>query len=121
RHAIPLCIALLAGLVLPVTNVFAATADEPSTHADPPRQYIYGWLGALDAGNAWTANDPDDGRATSDLGTLPFGGAASQRIRGDRFQYGYEGGGLITWKSRRSAFLATSNELRVKVRSSLFV
>ena len=74
------------------------------------------WLGALHPeDNSWRVTDPANGQnAVGDIGTLPFGGGAGQLLWGDgALQFGYEGGGLGSWKSETTAFHGTGNGAEV--------
>lgn len=94
-----------------------ASAD--SAQAPPSTVYVQGWLGAQDTDESWRAADTESGESVlGDLGTLPFGGGAAQRLWGaGAWQIGYEGGGLMTWKSDRTTFFGTNSALRIEVES----
>jgi hypothetical protein len=100
-------------LALPV-----AAADPPPAPAAPaPTDYIQVWLGAQQTDDSRRASDPQTGaRLLGDLGTLPFGGGAGQRLwGGGAWQIGYEGGALVTWKNERTRFFGTNNTLQIDV------
>ena len=93
-------IAVLTPLLL-ATGAFAfaqeADAEIPETVAQKTVQV---WLGATEADEVWSLNDPaSGGELRVDYSNLPFGGGVSQMLWGGRAQYGFEGGGLISWKN----------------------
>jgi hypothetical protein len=78
----------------------------------PPTIYLQAWLGALGTdSDSWKAPDAQTGDSVlGDLGTLPFGGGAGQKMwGGGAWQIGFEGGGLATWKSGNTNFRGTSS------------
>ena len=62
----------------------AALGSEPA--AVPGREgeaYAQAWLGALETDEGWSLKQPgSDQSLVGDLGTLPFGGGAAQRVKG---------------------------------------
>jgi hypothetical protein len=109
-----LLIALLGLLfVLP-----AAAQETPPPQAST---YVQVWLGGQGTDDdAWEAEDVESGTSVlGDLGTLPFGGGAGQRMWGSgAWQIGYEGGGLFTWKSDNTEFRGTNTALQINVDST---
>jgi hypothetical protein len=97
-----------------------AAADE--TPAAPHRPaYVQVWLGGLSTDDdSWKITDPQSGDdALGDLGTLPFGGGAVQQLWGSgAWQIGYEGGGLVSWKSGGTDFRGTNNVVQVNIDSA---
>jgi hypothetical protein len=88
----------------------AAAAETPATA--PPLIYVQGWLGGLDTGDdSWKASDTQTGDSLlGDLGTLPFGGGAGQKLWGTgAWRIGFEGGSLVSWKSDNTEFRGVSN------------
>ncbi len=89
----------------------AALAGEPaSPQGGEPEHYIQAWLGALNTDDSWTVTqqEPDQG-FVGGLGTLPFGGGAAQQLWGQgRFRFGYEAGGLVSWKNDNTQFFGSS-------------
>jgi hypothetical protein len=105
---------LLAFLWLLVALPVAAS-EAP---AAPPPIYVQVWLGGQGTDDgSWKISDPQSGEsALGDLGTLPFGGGAGQKLWGSgAWQIGFEGGGLVTWKNDRTDFRGTNNTLQVTI------
>jgi len=102
----------------------AAAADTPATRS--PVIYVQAWLGALDTGDdSWQASDTQTGDSVlGDLGTLPFGGGAGQKLWGTgAWRIGFEGGGLGSWKRNTTRFRRASNgstSVRIKVDSTYY-
>lgn len=109
---------LATGLTALVASA-AVAASEP-----PPNEWTYMqvWLGALGTDETWELEDEQTGQSVlGDIGTLPFGGGAGQQMWGEgRWQIGYEGGGLATWKSDRTEFRGSNGTLRVRVDNTYF-
>lgn len=90
----------------------AALCGEPSeSPGREPVGYLQAWLGALKADRGWSLEQPgSDERLVGDLGTLPFGGGAAQRLwGGGRLRFGFESGGLASWKNDDTEFFAASS------------
>ena len=103
--------ALLAGLCVALP---AVAGDKPAL----PQVYVQVWLGGLSTeSDSWKITDPQSGEdVLGDLGTLPFGGGAGQKMWGSgAWQIGFEGGGLGTWKSDRTELRGTSGTLQVSI------
>ncbi len=85
--------------------------------------YFQGMLGVLDAGNAWTLEDPHSGEVLeSDLGKLIYGGGMAQQMTRDGvFEYGFEGGGLVSWKNSNQTFYASNHVFAVSLDNDLFL
>lgn len=107
-------------LLLIVLFVWASLPVAADT-APPPTSTVYlqGWLGGQDTDESWRATETENGESVlGDLGTLPFGGGAAQRLWGSgAWQIGYEGGGLMTWKSDRTTFFGTNSTVVINVDS----
>jgi len=105
---------------LSLISLFATAAAVAQPAAEEPRPewtYLQVWLGALGTDESWEVTDPTTGdTAVGDIGTLPFGGGAGQQMfGGGRWQIGYEGGGLLTWKNDSTEFRGSNNSLRVTI------
>ena len=86
-----------------------------------PQTYVQSWLGYVDTDNAWSLDDPEDqAPLTGDISRLPMAGGVGQRLWGNRLQYGFEGGGLVGWKSDDVSFYGRTGYVRIKVDNSLF-
>ena len=97
----------------------AEDAEIPSTLA---QQYTQVWLGTTDADEAWSINDPASGdELRGDYANLPLGGGVSQMLWGERAQYGFEGGGLVSWKSDKVEFAGGNPGLKVSVEGEFFM
>jgi len=102
----------------------AAAAEKLVT--TPPAIYVQAWLGGLDTGDdSWEATDTQTGDSVlGDLGTLPFGGGAGQKLWGTgAWRIGFEGGALVSWKRNRTKFRRASNgssSVRIKVDSTYY-
>jgi hypothetical protein len=85
--------------------------------------YVQGVLGVLDAGEAWTLDDNTSGESLeSDLGQLILGGAMVQQMSKDGvFEYGFEGGGLVSWKNSNQQFFASNHVFAVSFDNNLFL
>jgi hypothetical protein len=98
----------------------AAAGEKPVTA--PPVVYVQVWLGGLDTGDdSWKASDTQTGDSVlGDLGTLPFGGGAGQKLWGTgAWRIGFEGGGLGSWKSNNTKFRGVSNGGSTRVQIEL--
>jgi hypothetical protein len=85
--------------------------------------YVQGMLGVLDADNAWTLTDEDTGKTLeSDLGKLIYGGGMGQQmVREGKFEYGFEGGGLVSWKNSNQVFYASNNMAALSLDNDMFL
>mgnify|MGYP001814055655 CR=1 FL=1 len=110
----------LAVLMGGAANVHAESEDD-DIPATPVQEYIQVWLGTTDTDESWRLEDSNGAAVKGDFSELPLGGGVAQRLRGQRTQYGYEGGGLISWKSDNVYFAGNSNGLRVAVDTELFM
>ena len=109
----------LAGSLLAASPVGAETAIEEPV-APPDIAYVETWLGAVDTDENWELGDEDTGESLlGDIGTMPYVGGAGNRMWGQRFRYGFEGGGLISWENDGTRFYGTSNSLRVQIDNEL--
>jgi hypothetical protein len=91
----------------------AALCSEPATTPGGEAEgYLQAWLGALETDDGWSLEQPESGPAlVGDLGTLPFGGGAAQWLwGGGRLRFGYESGGLTSWKNHDTEFFAASTD-----------
>lgn len=106
-------------------TAWPAAATETFATA-PPITYVQVWLGGLDTGNdSWKVSDPQaGGSGQGDLGTLPFGGGAGQKLWGTgAWRIGFEGGALGSWKSDKTEFRGVSNgstSVQIKIDSTYF-
>jgi hypothetical protein len=111
---ISVAVRLLTALVIAAHAVAASSTERVD--------YVQGWLGVMATEDAATRNAPSTGETlVADLGTLPFGAGAAQRLwsKGP-VQLGLEGGGLATWKGKDWRFSSSDGELEVTVRGSFF-
>jgi hypothetical protein len=81
------------------------------SRAAAPPIYLQAWLGGLGtSSDSWQATDSNNDSVLGDLGTLPFGGGAGQKLWGtDAWKIGFEGGALGTWKSDNTQFRGVSS------------
>lgn len=72
--------------------------------------YVQAWIGAPDSHDGWTLDRPPPAEdLVGGLGRLPMGGGAAQRLWGKGLvRFGYEGGGLVSWKNHDTDFFAAS-------------
>jgi len=105
----------------------AADADPPGsgptgTEAPvPAEQHVQAWVGAIDTNDHWRRDDVSSGGSLDGgIGTLPYLGGAGQRLRGERLQVGYEGGGLVAWKNDSTRFFATNGSATVEIDNTLY-
>lgn len=99
-------------LVLAWLSCSAALGSEPAAVPERmPEGYIQAWLGALDTDESWSLRQPGSEQdIVGGLGTLPFGGGVAQWLwGGGRFRFGYESGGLASWKNDDTEFFAASS------------
>ena len=106
----------------------ACWAEEQSLEiaATAAQQYVQVWLGTTDAEEAWTLDDPDSGiELSGGHSSLPLGGGVGQRMWGRTAQYGFEGGGLLSWKNDNVDLAGSSrggaSELLVAIDNELFI
>jgi len=86
----------------------------------PLSVYAQSWLGAVDTDRSWTLEDQQaDSRLEGDVGTLPYIGGAGSRMWGERLRYGFEGGGLLSWKSDSVRLSSIGGGLRVEIENQL--
>jgi hypothetical protein len=99
----------------------AQSATEPQEAQRVAEEYLQVWVGAIDTDEDWDLSDPADGSdLTGDIGTLPYFGGGAQRLYGDRLQFGYEGGGLVTWKNDSTRFYGNNGGVRIEIDNTLF-
>lgn len=95
------------------------SAEIPPTRA---QQYLQVWLGSTEADDGWSLNNPVLGsELTADSSRLPMGGGGAQRLWGDRLQYGFEGGGLVSWKNDDVDYAGTSPGLLISIDGEFFM
>jgi len=113
----------------PLFALFAAVCAGPVAAADVPATeptiYLQAWLGGLGtSSDSWQATDSNNDSVLGDLGTLPFGGGAGQKLWGTgAWKVGFEGGALGTWKSDNTQFRGVSSggtTVQVQVDSQFF-
>jgi hypothetical protein len=93
-----------------------AAANNAAPDAAQPDVYIQVWLGGQRTDDdAWKITDSQSGEnVLGDLGTLPFGGGGGQQLWGSgAWQFGYEGGGMVTWKNDNTHFRGANNSAEV--------
>ncbi len=101
------------------TRAQESDADMPESIA---HEYVQAWLGATDADEAWTIEEPTtNSELVGDYSTLPLLGGAGQRLWGKRAQIGFEGGGLVSWKSDKIAFAVSNGQIAVRMDTELFL
>jgi hypothetical protein len=111
----------LIGLGFPA---WAETGGDRAEGTAPPTRpvstYAQSWLGAVDTDRAWSLSDEEGNEDfQGDVGTLPLLGGAGSRLWGDRVRIGFEGGGLVSWKSRSLSFSSIDGGLRIEVENEL--
>jgi hypothetical protein len=119
----------------PITQVLASLLLWPmlmpvvraaETEPESPRSatYLQSWLGAVETGGPWILPaDASGGPYARSVGTLPYIGGSGTVLRGERVRYGFEGGGLVSWKNYSSSFRGVSSgglNVEVSVDNALF-
>lgn len=109
---------IIAGLV---TTISSQALGQQGDGYGP--LYVQGMLGVLDAGNGWTLTDANTGETLeSDLGELIYGGGMGQQmVRAGTFEYGFEGGGLVSWKNSNQTFYANNHVVAVSLDNDMFL
>ncbi|MDN3640925.1 hypothetical protein QWY82_19155 [Simiduia curdlanivorans] len=79
--------------------------------AEPNERYLQGVVGWLQAEDVWQIDEDTSGEPlAADLGDLLYGGGAVQMNFGDAaLEYGYETGGLVSFKNDTSYVAAAGN------------
>jgi opacity protein-like surface antigen len=118
RYTNPFLIAAL------ITVGSGARAHEAETEI--PRtvahQYMQAWLGTTDADDSWSLNDSALGsELRGDYSNLPLGGGVGQQLWGERAQYGFEGGGLVSWKNDDVEFSGGDPGLLIGIDGEFFM
>jgi hypothetical protein len=115
---------LLLVLVMMAAPLWGASSTDQRQGSEQPGRpgatYAQSWLGAVDTDRSWSLQD-DQGNADfeGDVGTLPLLGGAGSRLWGDAVRYGFEGGGLVSWKSKSVRFSSIGGGLRIEVENEL--
>jgi hypothetical protein len=92
--------------------MFLPMARSAEPEPDSPRSvtYLQSWLGAVETDDPWILpGDEAGGPYTRSVGTLPYVGGSGMVLRGERVRYGFEGGGLVSWKNYGSSFRGVSS------------
>ncbi len=112
---------LLGVLLLAVAN--SVQAHEESNDVPPTRAqgYVQIWLGSAGADDSWSVDDGAGTTLSGDYSSLPLGGGVGQRMWGDRAQYGFEGGGLVSWQNDDIDFTGGEPGLVVAVDTDLIM
>ena len=78
-------------------------------YAEPIGRYLQGMVGTLNGDKVWQVDDSTTGEPlVADLGDLLYGGGAIQSNFSDTaIEYGYESGGLVSFKNNTSYFVET--------------
>ncbi|ARN74607.1 hypothetical protein [Oceanicoccus sagamiensis] len=87
-------------------------------------RYLHVMLGKLDAEDSWTIEDDNGDQVSADRDDLIYGGVAAQIGKGDGiFQYGFESGGLISFKNDTSYFIKSDGgaTARLRVKNELWM
>jgi len=114
--------AVMAFLLVAVSSAARAQESNAELPAKIAHEYVQAWLGATDADEAWTIEEPTtNSDLPGDYSTLPLLGGVGQRMWGNRAQFGFEGGGLVSWKSDKIAFAASNGQIAVRVDTELFL
>lgn len=115
----PVCLIVLGGLLLP-----GARADELPQEPPGPVRYLQSWLGAVSTDKPWLLPaDETGGPFERSTGTLPYIGGSGMVLNGEGVRYGFEGGGLVSWKNYGSSFAGVSSDglvVAVAVDNQLF-
>jgi hypothetical protein len=118
-----------AGLVLAAAALFAIPSAQGETGIEDSRTastagattFAYSWLGAVDTDENWELRDESPAEPLrGSVGTLPYAGGSGSRLWGERLRYGFEGGGLVSWKNDTFRFSSTDDGLRVQLENDLF-
>lgn len=116
------CLFVSLAMFLGATGAYADEADPPEQlPATVVQEYIQVWLGSTDADEAWSLDDSDGNELVGDYDNLPLGGGVGQRLWGRRGQYGYEGGGLVSWRNEDIDYAGTSPGLLIAIEGELFM
>ncbi len=113
----------LAPVTLIALLVGVPAAASEANNAVPQPVYVQVWLGGQGTDDrTWEASDAASGaNVLGDLGTLPFGGGAWQKLWGGGvWQLGFEGGGLFTWKSDNTQLRGNGNAVQISVDSTFY-
>jgi hypothetical protein len=112
---------MLGFLLLAVAN--GVQAHEESNDVPPTRaqEYVQIWLGSTGADDSWSVDDGAGTTLSGDYSSLPLGGGVGQRMWGDRAQYGFEGGGLVSWQNDDIDFAGGDPGLVVAVETDLIM
>jgi hypothetical protein len=87
-----------------------ARAAEPEPEALQSVTYLQSWLGTVETDDPWILPaDASGGPYTRSVGTLPYIGGSGMVLRGEQLRYGFEGGGLVSWKNYSSSFRGVSS------------
>lgn len=80
-------------------------------YAEPIGRYLQGMVGTLNGDKVWQVDDSTTGEPlVADLGDLLYGGGAIQSNFSDTaIEYGYESGGLVSFKNNTSYFVAVGD------------
>ena len=108
-------------LVVLTGNVQAHEEEDGNLPRTLAQQYVQVWLGSTDADDSWSLDDSAGAELRGDYSSLPLGGGVGQRLWGDRAQYGFEGGGLVSWQNDDIDFAGNNGGLLVAVDTDLFM
>jgi hypothetical protein len=108
------------GTLLCLAAPYALAQPEP-----PPRpvtQFVQSWLGGVEADRAWLLREPETQEQLSgDFSTLPLAGGAGQRLWGEGLAAGFEGGGLVSWRSDRVTLFGTNERAELQIENNFFM
>jgi opacity protein-like surface antigen len=118
----------VAGVVaLVALTARAAIAQEPMQNTEQaptrsgPQTYVQGWIGGMGRDDAWSIEDPDgDQLLDGDDSRLFLGGGVGQRLWGDRVEYGFEGGAVLSFVNDKLVVAGANPGLRIAVDNELF-
>ena len=85
-------------------------------------RYLHVMVGTLDGEDTWTLEDENGEDISADRDDLIYGGVAAQMANNTGvFQYGFESGGLISFKNDTSYFIKSDGgaTARLKVKNQL--
>lgn len=111
---------LVAGITLKCATAYAEPSDD-AVPTRPVQQYVQAWFGTTDTHASWNLEDNNGNAMQGTLSELPLGGGIGQRLWGKGFQYGFEGGGLFSWKSDNVDYAGSNNSLLISVDTELFM
>ncbi len=110
--------------LLPSSIVHAQKKEDYRKKDGMDIRYLHVMLGKLDAEDSWTIEDEEGDDISADRDDLIYGGVAAQLSNSSgMFQYGFESGGLISFKNDTSYFIKSDGgaTARLQVKNELWM